>query len=206
MPGCDKSYTHPSSLRKHTKMHELNGDAQVISHANGALGSRASSVESPNNFSKETPDTFHCLVENSSSDGQKAYSVSPSQFSGSSSSLAVSSSPSSCDDVYSTPSGLPNSYSYSYQSSNLVDEQYSKFVAEISSQKQNDVVNGESNAYETSIASKSSYGYTNQHSGNLLQNSRSFTPNFNSLSTSEYSVPETMSVLSQHRHFSMEAN
>ncbi|CAF4228563.1 unnamed protein product, partial [Rotaria magnacalcarata] len=38
--GCDKTYTHPSSLRKHMKMHEAQGQESTSSTAtNSSTGS-----------------------------------------------------------------------------------------------------------------------------------------------------------------------
>jgi len=199
MHGCDKSYTHPSSLRKHMKMHELNGDIEVLSQLNSDLCSQTSSLQSSEDFSKGSKSILPADVY------QKCNpNTSPSEFSSSSSSLAISSPPPSIDDVYPTSSGTSNTYSY--EGVNPVDEHYSKFMAEIACQKQfSQLISETENFGVSATAEPSCNRFMTYQNGYAMQNSRSFSF-FNSIPpTPEHPMHENPTMLPQ-RHISMENN
>lgn len=49
--GCDKSYTHPSSLRKHIRMHEMQQQQQQQQHSSSSSSSANSSLSTSKNES-----------------------------------------------------------------------------------------------------------------------------------------------------------
>jgi hypothetical protein len=54
--GCDKSYTHPSSLRKHLKMHKMNDSASSAATASSANAASVSASMKPEDIDDDDDD------------------------------------------------------------------------------------------------------------------------------------------------------
>ena len=165
----------------------------------GDLGPQASSAQLPE-MPKSDLSVFKPVARNSSPSEQECISASPSNFSGSPSSLAVSTPPSSGDDAYPTSSGASNSYPCIYEGMNLVDEHYTRFMTEISNQKPVFQLSQETENFSSSLATEPGHRYMNHQNG--LSTPRSYSSFFNSIPTQENPIFENSSFL-QHRHLTM---